>query len=115
MGLQFVSITHYVQNSFEGRPSFVIEMSDGKDYISNGCVFVENTEENRDKLIKGFDCGAELIALFNADGIAIEELEDGRYMFSGCENLAEFKADMPILEDGLGMFNGCEKLTKAAA
>ena len=49
--MKFVKILHYVESSFEGKPSFVLEMSDGKEYISNGCVWKENTQANLHKLI----------------------------------------------------------------
>ena len=53
--MKLIKILHYVENSFGGKPSFVILMSDGKEYISNGCVWKENTKENVAELIEKYD------------------------------------------------------------
>ena len=55
--MKFKTVTHYVEKSFEDKPSFIIVLEDldtGKEisYISNGCQFVEQTKDNINKLIK---------------------------------------------------------------
>ena len=59
--MKFKTVTHYVEKSFEDKPSFVIVLEDletGKEtsYISNGCQFVENTEDNIKRLVKNYVC-----------------------------------------------------------
>ena len=110
--MKFVKILNYVENSYEGSPSFVILMSDGKEYISNGCVFIEKTLDNIDFLIEEYDCESSLDELFEAPGIDISELVDGRGMFWGCSELTEFNHDLPNLTYGYGMFECCYKLTE---
>lgn len=110
--MKFVKIMNYVKYSFEGKPSFVLLMSDGKEYISNGCVFVEKAQKNIDKIIKKYDCGNYLDELFEEPSIDISELVDGYGMFWGCKELSEFTHDMPNLENGEWMFFECSKLTK---
>jgi len=108
-----IEITHFVEQSYEGKPSFVILMSDGKEYISNGCVFVENTPSNRSRLIDIHDCENELDALLKAPGISWEDLEDGSNLFYNCESLTE-PADTPNLVNGSGMYSFCKYLTEPA-
>ena len=109
--MKFVSILHYVEMSYGGKPSFVILMSDGKEYISNGCVFVENNQENIDQLIQKYSCKSFLDELFDSPPLPIEELVDGRSMFRGCKSLTEFNIDLPNLVNGQGMFFCCKSLT----
>ena len=109
--MKFVKILNYVENSYEGSPSFVILMSDGKEYISNGCVFIEKTQKNITKLIILHECEKELDELFESPGIEINELVDAGGMFRGCESLTEFTHDMPNLVNGTLMFSRCETLT----
>jgi hypothetical protein len=108
--MKLLEIKHYVEHSFEDKPSFVLLMSDNKEYISNGCVFVERTDENAATLIDRYDCASELDALFQSKGIALHELVDARHMFYGCKNLREFSGDMPSLVDARLMFRGCKNL-----
>jgi len=106
-------ILHYVKNSFEGKPSFVLLMSDGKEYISNGCVFVENTQENKDRLIEEHGCSEELDALFDSPSLDNEDLTDGRCMYRGCTGLTS-TSEYPNLTDGSWMYRGCTGLTSTS-
>ncbi|HHL35197.1 MAG TPA: hypothetical protein ENJ30_12610 [Desulfobulbaceae bacterium] len=108
-----VEIVHYVERSYEGKPSFVILMSDGKEYVSNGCVFLENTWEKRARLISWYDCEVELRKLLKIPGIGWDELVNGQYMFRGCKALTE-PAITPKLENGANMYYGCSSLKEPA-
>ena len=107
---QTIKVLKYVQKSFEYKPSFLIEL-DGIEYISNGCVFAENTDKNIESLIKKFECEEYLIELFNSDISGFENVTDARCMFYGCELLTSFNADMSNVTDARFMFRGCESLT----
>ena len=112
--MKFVKLLKHVDVSFEGKPSFLLLMElDGnhKEFISNGCVFVENTEESRKKLIRKHSCEEELHGLLNSPNTDISEVRDGFDMFYGCNSLTHFEADLGSLKDGRGMFEGCKSLT----
>ena len=117
--MKFKTVTHYVEKSFEDKPSFVIVLEDldtGKEisYISNGCQFVENTEENVGMLVEEYDCKVYLEELFDNKS-KIENLDsivNGSCMFSGCTNLTQFTSDLPNLVNGYYMFEGCTDLTQ---
>ena len=112
--MKFVKLLKHVDVSFEGKPSFLLLMElDGnhKEFISNGCVFVENTEESRKKLIRKHSCEEELHGLLNSPNTDISDVRDGRYMFHGCYELTNFVADLGSLENGSCMFWGCNSLT----
>jgi len=112
--MKFVKLLKHVDVSFEGKPSFLLLMEvDGnhKEFISNGCVFVENTEESRKKLIRKHSCEEELHGLLNSPNTDISDVRDGRYMFHGCYELTNFVADLSSLKDGRHMFGRCESLT----
>ena len=113
--MELIQIKHYVENSFEGKPSFVLAMPDGKDYVSNGCVFVEATEENLANLRSEYDCAEYLEELFKSDSIALKDVTDARCMFDGCKSLTSFSAEMPSVTDARCMFDGCESLTSFSA
>jgi hypothetical protein len=107
--MKLVEIKHYVPKSFEGKPSFVLLMSDNKEYISNGCVFVENTQENVDGLIVGYDCQHWLDELFQSDSCDMSSVVNASYMFYNCESLETFDSDdMSSVVDATGMFRGCD-------
>lgn len=110
--MKFVKLLKYVEKSYGGTPSFLILMSDNKEYISNGCTFIENTQENRDYLVNKFDCSIHLDKLLNAKDASLEDVVDGRYMFWGCENLVVFEGDMPNLKNGRYMFWKCKNLVE---
>jgi len=79
-----VSVLHYVEELFEGKPSFVILMPDSKEYINNGCVFIENTESNRKHLVEECDCADFLSDLFSSPSMPNDELINAMYMYKGC-------------------------------
>jgi len=111
--MKFVKLLKHVDVSFEGKPSFLLLMElDGnhKEFISNGCVFVENTEESRKKLIRKHSCEEELHGLLNSPNTDISDVRDGRCMFYGCKSLTHFEADFSSLKDGSCMFWGCDEL-----
>lgn len=110
--MKLVEIKHYVPKSFEGKPSFVLLMSDGVEYISNGCVFVKNTQENVDGLILKHNCKHWLDELFQSDGCDMKSVVDASYMFQNCESLETFDGDMPSVTDARYMFYGCKSLKK---
>ncbi|QXN60090.1 hypothetical protein KUA24_23 [Vibrio phage HNL01] len=113
--MKFKTITHYVEKSFEDKPSFIIEMEDtltGKvsSYISNGCQFVENTKDNIKTLIKLYNCEEFLNELFQSELESLEQVVNGSYMFYGCINLETFNIELPNLTKGSHMFRGCTNL-----
>ena len=101
--MKLVKIKHYVESSFEGKPSFVLEMSDGKEYISNGCVWKENTQANIDDLINQHDCKADLDELFASKSIEMGEVTDAHGMFSHSQ-LTKFSSKMPKVTYAYEMF-----------
>ena len=108
--MKLVEIKHYVPKSFGDRPSFVLLMSDNKEYISNGCVFVENTQENVDGLIVGYDCQHWLDELFQSDGCDMSSVVDASYMFCNCKSLKTFSGDMKSVVNASFMFYNCKSL-----
>ena len=109
-----IEITHYVEGSYGGKPSYIILMSDGIEYISNGCVFQPTTEENLFKLTSKYRCGEYIYELLAADGIADEDLVWGSHMFRGCHNLTE-TGNYPSLSCGSHMYLECKLITEPAA
>lgn len=109
-------ITHYVEKSFEGKPSFIVVLEDEKgvetSYISNGCTFEENTEKNRDKLIEKYNCKEQLEELLNSELDDYSKIINGRFMFYGCKSLTTFNVELPKLVDGEYMFGDCTSLTE---
>jgi hypothetical protein len=99
----FIKVLNYVEYSFGCKPAFIIEMSDGE-YISNGCVFKKNTEENRKELSNHHGCKKELKELLKAPPIEMKELTDGRSMFEGCLGLTKWTQPLPELVNGNYMF-----------
>jgi len=110
--MKLIRIKHYVDNSYERRPSFVLTMSDGRDYISNGGLFLQDTPEARERLIR-LGYRATLWELFGAPSIEVDQLTNGRFMFAGCEFLTEAPRKLSGLVDGRYMFYFCELLTRA--
>ena len=109
--MQLLQIKHYVANSFDGKPSFVLEMSDNKTYISNGCVFAELTESNIDILIKTHNCKQYIDKLLASPSVEMKDVTDAGYMFDGCKALTAFNSDMSSVTNASCMFNGCKALT----
>jgi len=108
--MKLVKIKHYVEKSYDNITSFILEMSDGVDYISNGCVF--EPVSKLDELIYEYKIPQKQIyELFNSPSIDISELVNGSYMFYGSD-ITEFEFDMPNLVHGNYMFHNCEKLEK---
>ena len=67
--MKFIEIKKYIAKSFEGKPSFIIVLEEEgtlKEFIYNGCVFKENTEDNIKALIEEFDCEFFLEELLNS-------------------------------------------------
>jgi len=110
--MKFEKIVNYVESSFGDKPSFVLLMSNGREYISNGCVFVENTEDNIDELNKIFECKEFIDELLDAPGCSIYDIADARYMFRGCGSITEFNEDMPNTIAATGMFIDCYSLQR---
>ena len=111
--MKFKKLIKYVEDSYSSKPSFLILMSDGKEYISNGCVFKENTPENIATLVEQFECEEHIDRLLNApDNPDVGRIKNLRSMFQGCEGLTEFTADLSSLTDGLWMFQGCKNLSR---
>ena len=110
--MNLVKVKHYVENSFEGRPSFILEMSDGKDYISNGCRFKETTKENLAELKYFFDCKYYIDELFESPSIETEDITNCQEMFYGCESLTEITSEFPNARNCEKMFLWCNNLTE---
>jgi len=109
-----VSILHYVEKSFEGKPSFVILMSDSKEYISNGYVFIENTESNRKHLVEEYDCADFLSDLFSSPPMPNDELTNASFMYGGCTSLTT-PGDHPLVTDARWMYDGCTFIQSGGA
>jgi len=112
--MKLEKILHYVEKSYFRRPSFILLMSDGKEYISNGCQFVENTDENREILIEEYDCERHLLDLLAADSIEMKDVTNARCMFWGSD-ITEFKEDMSSVKNSRDMFCCCAFLTEFSA
>ena len=101
--LTLKKIHYYVEKSFQDKPSFVIEMTNNKQYISNGCVWLENTQENRDYLIDKYGCQYYLDELFNSPSIDMSSVTNAYCMFYNSK-LKSFNADMSSVTDARFMF-----------
>lgn len=101
--MKFIKILHYVEKSFENKPSFVILMSDGKEYISNGCVWVPNIKEYVAELIAFYNCKEYLEELFKSAPIDMSNVINANYMFAG-SNLTKFDSDMSSVTYARCMF-----------
>lgn len=108
--MHLLNIKHYVEKSFRDKPSFVLEMSDGKTYISNGCVFVEMSAANIEFLINKYDCKMYIDALLASTSTEMSSVTDARFMFRGCKILTTFNNDMSSVINASHMFYGCETL-----
>lgn len=108
--MKFVKVTHYVGYSYDREPSFIIRMSDGNSYISNGCQFVRDTVENRDMLIKQYNCLEYLTELDNSPIDSHDLIESADYMMKGCEDLTDFEFVAPNLKSANFMLYWCEAL-----
>ncbi len=102
-----VKIVNYLKDSFEGKPSFIILMSDNIKYISNGCIFAPISE--RRAIEKRYNCKERMAELFAADGIDDNELEASDRMYKGCKGITK-PGDYPKLKHGWGMYYGCKEL-----
>ena len=116
--MKFVRIKKYVKKSYEGKPSFIIELEDDnsvvKEYISNGCVFLENTEENIKYLINEFNCKDYLEELFNSSELKdYSDIIDCRHLLEGCPSLTEVTLILPNATGCFSMLYDCYSLTKA--
>jgi len=109
--MELISIDHYVEKSFEGKPSFVLLMSDGKQYISNGCVFEEMTDRQIKRLTRVYKCDEEMQKLLDSPHIELHNVVNTSYMFSGCTSLTVFKGNLSKAIRTEYMFSGCTSLT----
>jgi len=108
--MKLVKIKHYVEKSYDNKPSFILEMSDGVDYISNSCIFKPISK--LDEIIDKFKIPQQQVdELFNSTSIDISDIVNGTSMFLG-SNITEFEFDMPNLVYGDFMFYKCSKLKK---
>lgn len=107
--MELLEIKHYVEDSFNNSPSYIMKMSDDNDYISNNYHFCELTEDKIAWFIKVYDCEKEMNKLFQSPSISTNELVNGSYMFDGCKNLSSVEY-FPILEDGFRMFRKCKNI-----
>ena len=110
--MKFIKLLKYVESSYEGKPSFVILMSDNREYISNGCVFVENCEASIKRLIRKYNCEAELNELFSSQEVGIGKITNSSLMFDGCTSLVEFSGDLSSVTNSRCMFRGCTSLVE---
>ena len=114
--MKFHSIKKYIKSSFQGKPSFLIELdNDGviREYISNGCTFIENTAENIEAIVKKYNCRSFIDELLNSDVIDNYKcITDARHMFRGSEEITELTLSLPKAVDCRCMLNGCSSLVK---
>ena len=114
--MKFHSIKKYIKSSFQGKPSFLIELdNDGviREYISNGCTFIENTAENIEAIVKKYNCRSFIDELLNSDVIDNYKcITDARHMFRGSEEITELTLSLPNAEYCDYMLRGCRRLTK---
>jgi surface protein len=81
-----VKVLKYIETSDVGKPSFLIEI-DGVEFISNGCVFIENTKENIDDLLKEYDCKVYIDELLNSKDIeSLSKVTNMSHMFRGAKS-----------------------------
>ena len=104
----------YIEKSFEGKPSFLLKI-DGKEYISNGCVFEENTKENINYLIIKYDCKGFIDELLNSKDIeSLLEVTNMSYMFWGAksfnQDISSWNTSNVI--DMYGMFWGAKSFNQ---
>ena len=110
--MHLVKILKYVAVSFENKPSFLLLMSDNKEYISNGCQFVENTENNIKYLLNKYDCEKYLNELLNSEVLGdYNSITDASFMLDGCNSLTSFSLEAPNLTNARSMLKGCTNLT----
>jgi hypothetical protein len=86
-------------------------MSDGKEYISNGCTFVENTNENRITLRRVYRCSRHLKELLKSSELDIAKVVDVTGMFWGSD-ITEFDSDLSSVVYAKSMFSWCGGLTR---
>ncbi len=114
--MKFVKVMAYIEKSFKGKPSFLILMSDGKEYISNGCKFLENTEGNRNALVEDYNCAGELHVLLQEQGhVDFKRITNTMCMFYGCPNIEEFEEDLGHVTYDRWMFRFCKYSHKEVA
>ena len=111
--MEFIKLLKYVRKSFHGKPSFLVLMGDDKEYISNGCVFAENTPENREKLIAKYDCKKyinDLLAAKDSDMSEVTYDDNWRLYIS----LAAFNVSLSNGTAGYDGFTFARILTETA-
>jgi len=80
-----VKVLKYIEKSFEGKPSFLIEI-DGVEFISNGCVFKENTKENIESLVEKYNSKVYIDELLSSKDIeSLLEVTNMYSMFRGAK------------------------------
>lgn len=100
-----------LKNLFGNKPSFLLLMSDGKEYISCGCVFEEYTKENIEDLVQSFGCKEKIWELIKSSVLEnYDSIINASYMFHRCESLTKVVLTLPNTKIALGMFKNCEKL-----
>ncbi len=113
--MKFVKVLSYIEKSFKGKPSFLILMSDGKEYISNGCKFLENTQGNRDSLVESYSCAEELYVLLEGSCVDFKSITNTFCMFYGCPDIEEFEEDLGHVTYDRWMFRFCKYVYKEVA
>ena len=114
--MKFVRIKKYIKDSYGNKPSFIVELDDNgviREYISNGCQFVENTKENIEQLIDDYSCSRQLQELLNSDDLeSYDNVTDCRYMLQGCSSLTELNLSLPSATACSSMLLDCSSLTE---
>lgn len=109
--MKYVKTTHYVEKSFEDKPSFIIVLknTDNKEipFISNGCQFVELNDKNIEKLIQDYDCKEYIDQLLESTLESTDNLKNVRHMFKGCTSLESVELSLPSATDCWGLLEGC--------
>jgi hypothetical protein len=113
--MKYVRTSHYVEKSYEDKPSFIIILDDNgveKSFISNGCQFKELTDDNIEWLISKYDCKEYIQELLGNPIEGGDDITDAGFMLQGSTQLTEVSLYLPKARDCSSLLDGCTSLTK---
>ena len=96
--MKYVRTSHYVAKSYGNKPSFIIILDDNgveKPFISNGCQFLELTDDNINKLTCKYNCDSYIKELLDTPIKNDDCITDARSMFQGCTSLRGVNLSLP--------------------
>lgn len=109
--MKYLRTSHYVEKSFEGKPSFIVvlqnEDSEDISYISNGCVFVELNDKNIKKLIRAYDCKSYIDELLESPIDSDSSIKCASHMFRNADGLKSVELSLPQATDCSSLLRGC--------